>query len=74
MLPGLLGSHRVVDTILSVGEPPTPGPTTTPVFELVGGVGRVERFLGVELAPSPLHHRWRQTVAWGRSAYGEASP
>jgi urease accessory protein len=62
-LPGLLGSHRVVDTILTVGETPAPDPAEVPVYRLLGGVGWVQRFLGPELATSQLHARWRHTAA-----------
>jgi urease accessory protein len=53
-LPGLLGGHRVVDTVLTVGQPaPFAPPAVT--YALLGGAGTVTRWLGHELAASPLH-------------------
>jgi urease accessory protein len=61
--PGMLGSHRVIDTILAVGkdavgtdvslQPPDPAVR----FNLVGGVGSITRYLGTEVAASPLESR-----------------
>jgi len=52
-LPGLLGGRRVVDTVLTVGQPaPVAPPAVT--YALLGGVGTVTRYLGTELADSPL--------------------
>jgi urease accessory protein len=51
--PGLLGGRRVVDTVLTVGRPaPAAPPAVT--YTLLGGVGAVTRYLGTELADSPL--------------------
>jgi len=52
-LPGLLGGRRVVDTVLTVGQPALSAPPAV-AYELLGGVGAVTRWLGQELADSPL--------------------
>lgn len=52
-LPGLLLGHRVVDTVLTVGQPAPPAPPAM-TYALVGGVGTVTRWLGTDLADSPL--------------------
>ena len=54
--PGLLGPHRVLDTVTRLGPVdagPTPSGATT--YALVGGAGTVARWLGGSLAASPLH-------------------
>ncbi len=51
--PGMLGGHRVVDTVLTVGLPPPAAPRAV-AYALLGGVGAVTRYLGTELADSPL--------------------
>ena len=59
-LPGMLGQHRVLDTITALGRRvarPEPHPQLTR-FELFGGAGTCTRYLGDELAPSPLHQQW----------------
>jgi urease accessory protein len=53
-LPGLLGGCRVVDTVLTLGPPPPARPPAL-AYTLLGGVGTVTRWLGGELADSPLH-------------------
>ncbi|HEY5820562.1 MAG TPA: urease accessory protein UreD [Propionibacteriaceae bacterium] len=57
-LPGLLGNHRVLDSVVAVGaaEPPPAHPRMVR-FGLVGGAGSVTRHLGTDLADSPLHQR-----------------
>jgi urease accessory protein len=53
--PGMLGSHRVLDTVLAVGtDEPAPVPGTAVRFGLVGGLGSVTRYLGADVAASPL--------------------
>lgn len=52
-LPGLLGGHRIVDTALTIGQPAEPAPPAV-AYTLLGGVGTVTRWLGSELAESPL--------------------
>ena len=54
--PGLLGDHRVLDTVIALGpgEPPEPAPPAVR-FALVLGAGTVTRYLGRDLAASPLH-------------------
>jgi urease accessory protein len=58
--PGMLGPHRVIDTVLRVGadglgpEDSAPPPGAAVRFDLVGGVGSVTRYLGADVATSPL--------------------
>jgi urease accessory protein len=52
--PGLLGDRRVLDTVLTVGQPAPAAPSAV-AYTLVGGVGTVTRWLGRDLADSPLH-------------------
>jgi urease accessory protein len=51
--PGLLGPHRVLDTVLRLG-PGLPPPVDAVSYALVGGAGTVTRWLGSSLAESPL--------------------
>lgn len=53
--PGVLGAHRVIDTVITVGGPAPPTPPTAVRFGLVGGRAFLIRYLGSELATSPLH-------------------
>lgn len=53
-LPGLLGGHRVIDTLLTLGEPAPPPCPPAVAYALPGGVGTLTRYLGSELAESPL--------------------
>jgi urease accessory protein len=52
--PGMLGGHRVLDTVtwLGAAAPATVGVTT---YALVDGAGTLARWLGSSLADSPLH-------------------
>ena len=53
--PGMLGSHRVIDTVLAVGtDQPVPESGAAVRFGLVGGVGSITRYLGADVAASPL--------------------
>ncbi len=52
--PGLLGAHRVLDTVMWLG-PARPTVTSAPTYALVGGAGTLTRWLGAGLADSPLH-------------------
>ena len=52
--PGMLGPHRVLDTVLWLG-PASPEPTTATTYALVDGAGTLSRWLGTSLADSPLH-------------------
>ena len=52
--PGMLGPHRVLDTVLWLGGA-SPVPTTTTTYALLDGVGTLSRWLGSSLAESPLH-------------------
>lgn len=58
-LPGLLGANRIIDTLtlLGAGYDPTP-PDPAVRYLLAAGAGSVTRYLGAELADSPLH-AWR---------------
>ncbi|GAB2569854.1 urease accessory protein UreD [Microlunatus antarcticus] len=52
--PGMLGAHRVLDTVAWLG-PARPEPTAATTYALVGGAGTLSRWLGSSLADSPLH-------------------
>jgi urease accessory protein len=58
--PGMLGSHRVIDTVVALGpnavgrDEPSLLPGGAVQFGLVGGVGSLTRYLGDEVASSPL--------------------
>ncbi len=52
-LPGMLADRRVIDTLLTVGQP-APSIPPAVAYALHGGVGTVTRWLGTELADSPL--------------------
>ena len=52
--PGLLGAHRVLDTVVWLGGA-VPEPTAATTYALVGGTGTLARWLGAGLARSPLH-------------------
>jgi urease accessory protein len=58
--PGMLGSHRVLDTVLAVGtDELAPAPGAAVRFGLVGGLGSITRYLGADVAVSPLEpERW----------------
>ena len=69
-LPGVLGDLRVLDTITalpaaSTSEPGTRSAVDVPSegllsrFDLFGGAGTLTRYLGPQLAPSPLHEQWQ---------------
>lgn len=52
--PGMLGAHRVLDTVTWLGAA-QPEPTTATTYALVDGAGTLARWLGAGLAESPLH-------------------
>ncbi|HEV2930867.1 MAG TPA: urease accessory protein UreD [Propionibacteriaceae bacterium] len=58
--PGMLGTHRVIDTLLAVGteaagpDGSSPAPGAAVRFSLVGDVGSITRYLGADVAASPL--------------------
>lgn len=52
--PGLLGAHRVLDTVMWLG-PVTPTPVGATTYALLDGAGSLARWLGASLAASPLH-------------------
>lgn len=67
--PGLLGAHRVLDTVLQVGGgAPLVADATT--YALVDGAGSVLRWLGSSLARSPLHRAWSAHAAQGSPRRG----
>ena len=55
--PGLLGRHRVLDTVTRLGTA-LPPPVDAVSYALVGGSGTVTRWLGGSLAESPLGRAW----------------
>ena len=58
-LPGLLGGRRVLDSITSFGDPTLlPSGTGATTFRLHGEAGALCRYVGYELAASPLHQEW----------------
>jgi len=67
-LPGLLGGARVLDTITALGAsswPTSHEARDVSVFRLPDGAGVLCRYLGQELATSPLHEEWaRLTQVW----------
>jgi urease accessory protein len=52
--PGLLGRHRVVDSLLAIGTPPPEVGDGALRFELVEPGSTLTRYLGSDLAQSPL--------------------
>jgi urease accessory protein len=58
--PGMLGPHRVIDTVVVLGrdagggDEPSLLPGGAVRFGLVGGVGSLTRYLGADVAGSPL--------------------
>lgn len=53
--PGILGDFRVLDTLITLGDPPAgDGAAGVSRFTLPDGVGVVTRYLGHSLACSPL--------------------
>jgi urease accessory protein len=59
--PGMLGDHRVIDSMLAVGGVVAAPPPGAMRFGLVGGRGWLTRYLGSELAASPLN-RWPEFI------------
>lgn len=52
--PGMLGPHRVLDTVTWAGAPAAP-PAGATAYALVDGAGTLARWLGSSLAASPMH-------------------
>ena len=49
MLPGILGDHRVIDTVIMLGHCEVPqAPPNSTSFSLLGGHGALVRYLGHE--------------------------
>lgn len=66
-LPGMLGGHRVLDTVTVLGQAhcstePQPGLAQ---FALVDQASSLTRYLGTDLSRSPLHARWSQLMETG---------
>jgi urease accessory protein len=60
-LPGMLADLRVVDTLLALGvAPPAATAEGLATFRLVDPACSLLRYLGRDLAVSPLHAVWRQ--------------
>lgn len=59
-LPGLLGEHRIVDSVLGVGAGPADELAAVSAFGLVDDAGWVRRYLGTELAVSPISSGWTE--------------
>ena len=54
-LPGILGDHRVVDTVIMLGDLQVPlAPRRSTSFSLAGGHGALIRHLGHQAADSPI--------------------
>lgn len=52
--PGMLGAHRVLDTVTWLGRA-RPEPAAATTYALADGAGTLSRWLGSSLADSPLH-------------------
>lgn len=64
--PGMLGELRVVDTVLTLGtDPPCAAVSGLTRFRLPGPRAHLTRYLGPDLAASPLHQVWAQTLLPG---------
>ncbi len=62
-LPGILGAHRVMDTVTVIGSGITvPTPDGAAAFALPDGAGTVLRWIGTESAASTLHAGWPPLV------------
>jgi urease accessory protein len=71
--PGMLGHHRLLDSIMTVGLPGTTGYGTASQFTLVDAGSTLTRYLGSDLASSPLHRAWRELVLGAIVATGPSS-
>ncbi|MET0693093.1 MAG: urease accessory protein UreD [Propionibacteriaceae bacterium] len=60
--PGMLGRHRVIDTVTSFGLELPDAPGDSCRFALVEEGSSMVRYLGQELASSPLHELWREAI------------
>lgn len=65
-LPGMLGSARVLDTVMALGVPLPLSQPTDPAdlgrFRLADPGSGLLRYLGADLDRSPLHHLWAATT------------
>lgn len=61
-LPGLLGIHRIVDTLTAVGQqlPDDVWHSGVAHFRLPNDAGDMRRHLGRDLAASPMHDAWQR--------------
>ena len=57
--PGMLGDRRVLDSMIMVGTGVVAAPPGSVGYALVHGQGTVIRYLGAELAASPLSRSWQ---------------
>ena len=57
--PGMLGDRRVLDSMIMVGTETVAAPTGAVGYALVDGRGSVIRYLGTDLAASPVPQLWR---------------
>ena len=64
--PGMLGTHRVIDTVLTLGDDGVGADRasvgTAVRFGLEGGVGSLTRYLGADVAGSPLEPDRRSEI------------
>ncbi len=54
----MLGDRRVLDSMIMIGAEAVAAPPGSVGYALVNGRGTVIRYLGVELAASPLPELW----------------
>jgi len=55
ILPGILGDHRVIDTVIMLGQFQVPqAAPNSASFSLLGGHGTLVRHLGHQAADSPI--------------------
>jgi hypothetical protein len=55
----MLGDRRVLDSMIMVGTETVAAPTGAVGYALVDGRGSVIRYLGTDLAASPVPQLWR---------------
>ncbi len=57
-LPGMLGAYRIIDTVTALGQPGPSEVGTAVRYALLDPGSTLTRYLGTELAGSPLHAAW----------------
>ncbi len=60
--PGMLGDRRVLDSMIMVGTEIVAAPTGAVGYALFRGRGSVVRYLGTDLAASPVPELWQPEV------------